>query len=138
MRHKAVVPKAQWKQCRRPPQDGVASAFITRRHQYRPLGRSVLVNLTNILSFNQGDVRRNYKRRFHASRDTHLGGHCNGVALADVRIITNDLKPVLAGKIESKGIAGHQRDVIRAKLCNRVKHIGQHRLRELGSRRRIQ
>src|SRR5437868_2075637 len=138
MRHETIVSKPQRKQCCWAAKYRVAAAFVTRRHQYRSERGRIIVNQAKIISFNERNVGWNDQRGLYPARCARISRHADRVSLAEVGIIADDIKPVVACDFESKGIAGHHRNVILTVSCSGAQNIFQHGVSELRSLSGIQ
>src|SRR5579863_7328609 len=126
----AIVSKAQWEQSRRTPPRSVCTSPVSGRSEYRAFGRRSFQNLFQLLNLDQWNVARNDERAVYATRFTVPGCHLDGIGLAAICIVGNDLKFELPGQLNRKRIAGDDANLWPACPCSqRFQDIEKHRPR---------
>src|SRR5580692_2627817 len=113
----AIVSKAQGEQSRRAPPSSVCASSVRGRSKYRTFGGCSFQNLFELLNLDQWNVARNDERAVYATRFAVPGCHLDGIGLAAICIVWNDLKFESTGLLNRKGIASDDANLRPACPC---------------------
>src|SRR5579862_5045006 len=101
----AIVSKTQGEQSRRTPPRSVCASSVGGWSKYRAFGRRGFQNLLELPNLNQWNVARNDERAVYTTRLAETRCHLDGIGLAAICIVGNDLKFESPGQFNCEEIA---------------------------------